>query len=215
MLTGYDVSSLVVDNLCGLSRGQNTVVTCFYLDFAAREEQSVASILGSLLKQVVGGIEGVPEEVRRTFEEKKMTIGGWGPPPLPDIVRMLQIITSSLRTFVCIDALGQCPAAHRVKLLDSLQQIVKSSPRTRIFITGRPHVQAEIEKCLPGRVISMSVGPSKNHIMEYLRLRLDEDEIPDAMDECLEADILEKIPENMSDMYVWAMLLEIPPYKIH
>ena len=48
----------------------------------------------------------------------------------------------------------------------------------------------------------MSVGTSKNDIMGYLRLRLDEDETPEAMNESLEAEILEKIPENMSEMYV-------------
>jgi len=115
---------------------------------------------------------------------------------------MLQTITSSLRTFVCIDALDECAAVHRVKLLDSLKQILEKSSRTRIFIIGRPHIQAEIEKHLSGRAKSVSLGPSKSDIMEYLRVRLDEDVTPDAMDESLEADILEKIPENMSEMYV-------------
>ena len=174
VLTGHDVSSLVVDRLCDQSKGQNTAITCFYLDFAARKEQSVANILGSLLRQIVGGMEKVPEEITRVFQEQKMAIGGRGP-RLPDIVKMLQTITSSLRTFVCIDALDECAAAHRVKLLHSLQQILEKSPRTRIFIIGRPHVRAEIEKRLAGWVISVSVGLSKDDIMEYLRLRLDED----------------------------------------
>ena len=52
----------------------------------------------------------------------------------------------------------------------------------------------------------MSVGPSRDDIIEYLRLRLDEDETPDAMDESLKADILEKIPEKMSEMYVEAII---------
>ena len=199
MLTDNDVSSLVVDRLCDQSKGQNTTVMCFYLDFAARKEQSVTNILGSLLRQVVGGMEKVPEEITQVFQEQKTAIGGRGP-RLADIVKMLQIITSSLRTFVCIDALDECTAPNRVKLLNSLQQIVQRSPRTRIFIIARPHVRAEIEKRLTGRVISVSVGPSKADIMEYLRLRLDEDETPDAMDESLEADILEKIPEKMSEM---------------
>ena len=56
-------------------------------------------------------------------------------------------------------------------------------------------------------MISVPVGPSKDDITEYLRLRLDEDETPDAMDEGLEADILEKIPQNISEMYVGAILL--------
>jgi len=199
VLTGHDVSSLVVDRLCDQSDGQDAAVTCFYLDFAARKEQSVASILGSLLRQVVGGMEEVPEEITRAFEKQKKAIGGRGP-QLSNIVQMLQTTTSSLRTFICIDALDECAAVNRVKLLNSLKQILEASPRTRVFIIGRPHVRGEIEKRLAGRVISVSVGPSTKDIMEYLRLRLDEDETPDAMNESLEAEILEKIPENMSEM---------------
>ena len=212
-LTGYDISSLVVDRLCDQSRGQNTAVTCFYLDFAARKEQSVASILGSLLRQVVGGMERVPEEITRAFQDQQMAIGGRGP-RLPDIVKMLQTITSSLRIFICVDAWDECAAVHQVKLLNSLKQILETSPNTQIFIIGRPHVRAEVEKRLAGRVISVPVGPSKNDIIEYLRLKLDEDETPDAMDESLEADILEQIPQNMSEMYVGAMLLGTPPHTI-
>ena len=164
----------------------------------------MANILGSLLRQVVGGMEKVQEEIAQVFQKQKMAIGGRGP-RLPDIVTMLQTIMSSLRTFVCIDALDECAGADRVKLLNSLQKILEKSPRTRIFISGRPHVRAEIEKRLAGRVISVPVGPSGGDIMEYLRLRLDEDETPDAMDESLEADILQKIPEKMSEMYVEAV----------
>jgi len=213
VLTGDDASSLVEDRLCDQSSGQNTAVACFYLDFAARKEQSVASILGSLLRQVVGGMEKVPEEITQVFQKEKMAIGGRGP-RLPVIVKMLQTITSSMRTFICIDALGECAAANRVKLVDSLQKILEISPRTRIFTTGRPHVRAEVEKGLAGRVVSVPVGPSKDDILEYLRVRLDEDETPDAMDESLEADILENIPEKMSEMYVVGMIPGIPPHTI-
>ena len=199
MLTGHDVSSLVVDRLCDQFSERDAAVTCFYLDFAARKEQSVASILGSLLRQVVGGMEEVPGEITGAFERQKKAIGGRGP-RLPDIVKMLQSITFSLRTFVCIDALDECAAAHRVKLLNSLQQILETSPHTRIFIIGRPHVRGEVENRLSGQVTSVSVDPSKDDIVEYLRLRLDEDETPDAMDQSLEEDILEKIPASMSEM---------------
>ena len=213
VLTGRGASSLVVDRLCDQTKGKNAAITCFYFDFAARKEQSVTSMLGSLLKQIVWGIEKVPEEISRTFQEQRMAIGGRGP-QLPDIVKMLQIITASLRTFVCIDALDECAVGHRTKLLNSLQQILEKSPSMRIFIIGRPHIRAEIERRLAGRVTSVSLGPSKCDIVEYLRVRLDEDETPDAMDGSLEADILKKIPENMSEMCVSAMQLGIPPGKI-
>ena len=214
VLTSCNDSSLVVDRLCDQTRGQNTAITCFYFDFAARKEQSATNMLGSLLKQIIGGMEKIPEEISRAFQDQKMAIGGRGP-QLPDIVKMLQTITSSLRTFICIDALDECAAAHRLKLLSSLQQILEKSPQTRILIIGRPHIQAEIEKRLGGRVTSVSLGVSKDDIMEYLRVRLGEDETPDAMDGSLEADILEKIPENMSELYVGAMIPGIPPHTIH
>ena len=199
MLTSLDTSSLVVDRLSERARGQNVAITCFYFDFAARKEQTATSMLGSLLKQIVSGMEKVPEEISRAFRDQKMAVGGCGP-RLADIVKMLQAITSSQPTFICIDALDECVGVQRFKVLDSLKQILEKSPGTRIFMTGRPHIRSEIEKRLAGRAISLSVCPSKDDITTYLYARLGEDETPDAMDESLEADILEKIPKNMSEM---------------
>jgi len=203
------VSSLVVDKLCDQSKGENTAVTYFYFDLSARKEQSATSILGSLLKQVVGGIEMIPEEITRTFNGEGKDVRGLEP-QLPDMMKMLRVITSSLRLYICIDALEGCAMIHRAELLDSLKQILENSLHTRIFITGRPHIRAEIEKNFAGRVITASVSPRKDDISEYLRIRLDEDETPDAMDEDLVREIMEKIPDNMSEMYV-SMILGILP----
>jgi len=199
VLISRDTSSLVVDRLCDQARGQNVAITCFYFDFAARKEQSATSMLGSLLKQMVSGMERVPDEISRAFQEQKKAIGGCGP-QLADIVKMLQAITSSHPTFICIDALDECVGVQRFKVLDSLNQVLEKSPGTRIFMTGRPHIRPEIEKRLARRAISLSVSPSKGDITTYLHARLGEDETPDAMDESLEAEILEKISENISEM---------------
>lgn len=98
VLTSYGGSSLVVDRLCYQARGQDTAVTCFTFDFVVGKEQCAASMFGSLLKQVVGGMEGIPEELSRALKEQKGVIGGRGP-QLADIVKMLQAI-SSRRTFM-------------------------------------------------------------------------------------------------------------------
>ena len=103
---------------------------------------------------------------------------------------------------MCIDALDECAAVHRVKILDSLNQILEKSPGTRIFITGRPHICAETEKRLGGQAISVSPSPNKEDIIRYIRVRLGEDESPDALDQSLVANILEGIPDNVSEMYV-------------
>ena len=106
----------------------------------------------------------------------------WTGAVIPDIVKLIQSITSSLLTFICIDALDECVAVHRVGLLSSLKEILQKSPGTRIFITGRPHIRPEIEKRLPGRLTNVLIGPGKGDINGYLRVRLDEGETPDAMD---------------------------------
>ena len=60
MLTSRDVSSLVIDRLCDQAQDQNVAVACFYFYFSAQREQPSTNMLGSLLKQVVSGMEQVP-----------------------------------------------------------------------------------------------------------------------------------------------------------
>ena len=206
MLTSCDVSSLVIDNLCDQAGEQNVSVACFYFDFAAQNEQSPANTMGALLKQVVGGLEEIPVEISQAYQKQKKALGGRGP-RLSDIVRMLQTTTSNERTFICIDALDECVPEHRVRLLDSLSHILQESPGTRIFVTGRPHIGPEIRRRLGGRVASLSISPKRGDIVTYLHSKLEEDTTPDAMDSRLEADILRKIPEDISEMYVEAMAL--------
>ena len=113
---------------------------------------------------------------------------------------MLQTTASERPTFICIDALDECVARYRVKLLDSLKQILQRSPGTRLFVTGRPHIQAEVGNRLSGRVMAIRITPRRNDIISYLHNRLDEDIRPDAMDSSLKADILRKIPQDISEM---------------
>jgi len=199
LLTSHHNSSLVVDKLGDLVKGQNTRVTCFSFDFAARKEQSATTMLGSLLRQIISGMERIPEEISRALREQKRAVSG-RKPQLLDIVKMLQLITSSQPTFMVIDALDECAAAQRYRLFDSLKEILEKSPRARIFVTGRPHIRTEIETRLTGRVTSISVCPIRADIVHFLCVRLSQDETSDAMDSSLEADILEKIPRSVSEM---------------
>ena len=201
MLTGCDVSSLVIDSLCDQATSRNFVVACFYFDFAAQKEQSPASLLGALLKQAISWMEEIPEEIAQAYEDHKKVIDGRGP-QLTDIVKMLQTTTFRKPTFICLDALDECLAVYRVKLLSSLDKILQRSPDARVFMTGRPHIKAEVEKRLSGRVTTICITPRRHDITSYLHTKLEEDTIPDAMDSSLKAEILKKIPENISEMWV-------------
>ena len=189
----------MIDTLCKQAVEENAAVACFYFDFAAQEEQSPAAILGSVLKQVIRGLDVVPERIVKAFRNREKVIGGQKL-VLSEIVESLQDISSSRCTFICIDALDECPAGHRVKLLDSLNQILQKSPGARIFLTGRPHIRGEVERHLAGRAATRSITPTKDDIITFLRAKLKEDTMPEAMDESLVDEILKSIPETVSEM---------------
>ena len=194
-----DISSLVIDTLCKEAVEGNAGVACFYFDFATPEEQSPTAVLGSVLKQVVGGLDEVPERIVKAFRDRRKVIGGKRL-SLSEIVEFLQDISSTRCTFICIDALDECPSGHRVKLLDLLNQILQKSRGARLFLTGRPHIQGEVDKHLAGRAAARSITPTKNDIITFLRAKLKEDTIPDGMNESLEKEIIQNIPETVSEM---------------
>ena len=214
MLTRRGVSSLVIDDLCNQSRRQNATVACFYFDFAAQNQQSPASILGCLLKQLVFGLQEIPEEISEAYKDRKNAIGGQGP-HISAILNMLQAATSRKRAFICIDAIDECAIEHRAKLLDSLGQLLQQSLGARIFVTGRPYILPEIGRRLAGRVTSISISPKRDDVVTFLQSRLAADTTPDAMDGTLEADITKQIPNDISEMYVEATTRLMLPQGIH
>ena len=70
-LIGCENRSLVIDRLCDEADEDDIAVTCFYFDFAARSEQSPTNMLGSLLRQVVSGLEEIPKAVVQGFRNEK------------------------------------------------------------------------------------------------------------------------------------------------
>ena len=187
----------------------NAAVACFYFDFANPGEQSPAAILGSVLKQVVGGLGKVPESIVKAFRNREKVIGGQRLSH-EEIVEFLQDISTAQCTFICLDALDECPPGYRVELLGSLNQIFLKSPSVRIFLTGRPHIRGEIDKHLAGRVATRPITPTKDDIIIFLRAKLKADTIPDAMDEILEAEIIKNISETVSEMSVRSRIYNNP-----
>ena len=192
---------MVVDYLCDQITEQDMAVACFYYDFASREAQTPINMLGSLLKQLLSGLGAIPAEVVKKFRGQKKAIGGRRL-QLQDIVKMCTAVTSLQRTFICVDALDECVPRHRLEVLCSLGQILRGSPNTRMFMTGRSHIRGVVEGGLGGRTISVSIKSRGDDIITYLRARLRKDTTPEAMDSSLENDIMKSIPEGISETYV-------------
>ena len=194
---------MVVDYLCDRVMEPDMAVACFYYDFASREAQSPTNMLGSLLKQLLSGLGAIPMEVAQKFRSQKKAIGGRRL-QLPDIVKMCTAVSSLQRTFICVDALDECVPRDRLEVLDALEQILRGSSNTRMFMTGRSHIQGVVERGLGGRTISVSIGSKENDIITYLRVKLRKDTTPEAMNSFLENDIMNSILEDISETYVLA-----------
>ena len=190
----------MIDSLCDQAKKEDIAVACLYYDFLAQQEQTITDMMGAILKQLVGGGD-IPNNVREAFQEGKKEIGGRGL-RLADLKRMLGIAIASLpQVFICIDALDECLPKKLPELLESLKDIVREFPRTRIFLTGRPHVKEAIRGYFD-KVIVIPISPNTEDIRNYLEMRLGRDVEPEAMDNDLRADIVSSILDKMSDMYV-------------
>ena len=202
---GQNTSSLVIDSLCDQAKKEDIAVACLYYDFLAQQEQTITNMMGAIMKQLVGR-GGIPQNVREAFQEGKKEIGGRGL-RLADLMRMLKIAISSLpKVFICIDALDECLPKNLPELLESLKDILRESPRARIFLTGRPHVKEAIWGYFDKTVV-LPISPNTEDIRNYLEMRLDRDVEPEAMDNDLRADIVSSILDKMSDMYVVAFVV--------
>ena len=169
-----------------------------YCDFLAQQEQSTTNMLGAMLKQLVSRGR-VPQHIREAFRKAKREFGGRGL-LLPDMVEILKVtITSLPRVFICIDAVDECTPKHRRDILDSMQEIVRASSNTRVFLTGRPYINDEIVRRF-GEAVRIPLSPPKGDIESYLEMRLDGDPDPNAMDDELRADIMKIIPEKVSEV---------------
>jgi len=199
-LTARNTSSLVIDALCDQTKKKGIAVACLYYDFLAQQEQTITNMMGAILKQIIGGCD-IPENVQEAFQKGKKEIGGRGL-RLTDLKRMLGIAIASLpQVFICIDALDECLPKNLPELLDSLRDIIRESARTRIFLSGRPHVKEAIREYFDKAVV-LPISPNTEDIRNYLDMRLDRDVEPEAMDNDLRADIVSSIQDKMSDMYV-------------
>ena len=198
----------MIDSLCDQARKEDITVACLYCDFLAQQEQTITSMMGAILKQLVARGD-IPIYLREAFEGGQKEIGGRGL-LLSDLMRMLRrAIASSGQVFICIDALDEFLPKNLPELLKSLGDIVQESSNTRIFLTGRPHVGGAIQRYF-AKTVMIPISPNIDDIRSYLEMKLDWDDEPEAMDNDLRADIVRVIVDKMSDMWVQAFYLPIP-----
>ena len=190
----------MIDSLCDQEGKEDIIAAGFYCDYLNQQEQTTTNIMGAILKQLVGKND-IPVDLRKTLRKEKRMAGGRGP-RLSDLMRMFRTTIASLpQLFISIDALDECLPKHLPELLGSLRDLVRESPEMRIFLTGRPHVTADILRYFAKAVV-IPISPNRDDIKSYLKMKLDRDTEPEAMNDSLRADILRIILTKTSDMCV-------------
>jgi len=188
----------VVDSLCDRAEEENIAVAAFYCDFISHQEQTTNTIVGAILEQLVGR-GGITKDLRKAFQKAKREVGGRGP-RLADLMGIWRTTIASLpRVFICIDALDECLPKCLPELFHALRDIVRESPRTRIFLTGRPHVREDVQRYFTKAAV-IPISPNRHDVRNYVEMRLDRDSEPEAMSNDLQADIVRVILEKISDM---------------
>jgi len=203
------ISSLVIDRLSDGIDGESAFVIYLYCNFQNEKSQVTAHMLGSLLKQAVGGLDVIPEKIDRKVKQgsncRGLSVSG--------ILRLLQAaLRSHGRTFICVDALDECGTEQLPEFLRSLHSLVTGSPNVRLFMTGRPHIEAGLGEHYGGALQTIRFKPAKGDIREYLGVKLRDDEFLQEMDSELRKGIMEEIPEKISEMYVGEAVSSRPSY---
>ena len=211
-IANKNISSLVIDRLFDRVDGDGVHVVYLYCNFQTQKSQVTAYMLASLLEQVVSGLEVIPAEIDRAFRKAGQGFDRRG----LSVSEILKLLSAALRPyqriFICIDALDECGTGHRPEFLRSLHSMVRDAPNVRLFATGRPHIQAELEEH-HGRALQLIIfKPAKGDIGKYLEMKLQDDEFRQEMDSELKRGIMEEIPERISEMYVDESGLSIPDH---
>ena len=188
----------MIDSLCDRAAEESIAVAGLYCDFLSQQEQTTINIMGAILRQLIGR-GGIPNYLREAFQKSETEFGGRGP-LLTDLIGMLRAAIASLpRVFICLDALDEFLPKYLPELLELLRDIVLECPRTRIFLTGRPHVGGDIQRYFSKAVV-IPVSTNPDDIRNYVKMRLDRDTEPEAMSNDLRMDIIRVILEKISDM---------------
>jgi len=155
-------------------------------------------MIEGLLKQVAMGATGIPGEIKIAFEGRGQR-GGKGL-RLPDMLKLfLNVISSTERVYICVDAVDELLPQDRPEFLRTLRQIIQEASNTRLFLTGRPYIRGELDRHLTRGIYTIRIVAVQEDIARYLSQKMD-DRDPDLMTENLRNNIMKAMLEKALEM---------------
>ena len=174
-----------------------------YADYKDQNNQTLDHILGSFLRQLLTTTpKPIPDEVIEELNDIQRRGGKAGS---EDILALLKIQLQQLKhAFICIDAVDELETKVQQHLLDVLKDLGtnnQSANNTRLFFTGRDHIESEVQKRLQVmQQYKIAISASEQDIQEFLGQQMEDDQNPGAMDEVLANDIIDAIVKKSQGM---------------
>ena len=169
-----------------------------YTDYKDQANQTLAHILGTFLRQfLTTARESIPDQVIQNLQDIQRQGGGVG---VEDGLALLKLRLSQLKNaFICIDAVDELEPKVRRQLLNALKELLSNN--TRLFLTGRGHIESEVQKCLEvSQRYTVVISANEQDIKTFVKQQIVDDTYPDAMDEELEKDITDAIVKKSQGM---------------
>lgn len=194
------LTSIVIDDITTrFKKDTTTGIAYIYCNFRRKDEQEIASLLLSLLKQLAQGHSSLPTGVKELYERhhKNRTR-----PSLDEISRALHSTAALFsRLFIIVDALDECQVSEgcRFKFLSEIFNLqVKCN--VEIFATSR--FDPGIEEWFGGSV-RLEVRAAKEDVQTYLNHQMSPTRAFLRKNQKLQEDIKAKIVDVVEGMYVF------------
>lgn len=174
-------------------------IVYMYCDYQDQKIQTLIEVLGSISQQLLAALPESSVDVLKALEplkdhnRKKMTL------EVKDILSLLEVIERSFdRVFICVDALDELEEKTRIELLKVLKNNLTTA---QLFITGRPHIEAEVERYVDHQEqVMVKIEASLEDIQSYIEHEIELDNNPDAMTMPLKEEIKTSIAEQSHGM---------------
>ncbi|KAI1323192.1 nucleoside phosphorylase domain-containing protein [Xylariaceae sp. FL0255] len=165
------LTSVVVNDLETRFRSEDVSIVYVYCNYKRQNEQTVENLLSSLLKQLASYLPSLPRCITELHERHSLKRTR---PFVDEVLQALEsVIAQSSRVIIVIDALDECQASTRKKLLS---RIFELQGNVNLFATSRdlPDITQHFKESF-----TIEIRATEGDIRKYLS----EQEFPDCISE--------------------------------
>ena len=162
------LTSIVIDDIQGRCKGHSDVAIAFvYFSYKRPTDQTIESVLASLLKQMLLGCFDIPSVVRKLYEDHRTKIKR---PNTAELLNTLDVVLKIFpRSFILLDALDECTGSRVRSILIENVHALKQNYNVCHFATSRfiPEILAEYSGSA-----TLEIRANDDDVRRYLQDRM-------------------------------------------